>query len=97
MLCQATYYGRRDRRLGDNFEVIAVWDVRTRELYDMLAWPGYLGTIQAGEYTFQVNEPIRRGDTPLSRTTVRSRPQDRREHARHRPRADPRVPSVSER
>lgn len=67
MLCQAIYYADGIAAWGDQFELIAFWDEQTREIFDILLWPGYKGVIEAGEFVFEVNEPITRDGVPLSR------------------------------
>jgi hypothetical protein len=68
MLCQALYVGDGYVIWGDNYEVIGFFDTATREILDMLLWPGYEGTIQAPPYTIAVNKSIDRDGVPMNRT-----------------------------
>lgn len=73
MLCQASYYADGIAAWGDYYELIAVWDTETRQIDDILVTPGYKGVIDAGEFVFEVNEPITRDGVPLTRNDGSSR------------------------
>lgn len=66
-LCQALYYGDGVAAWGDYYELIAYFDTETRKIDDILVTPGYKGTVKAGEFEIEVNEPIRKDDVELSR------------------------------
>jgi len=67
-LCQAIYYDATGvAAWGDYFEVIAFFDPTTRQINDLLVTPGYLGVIDAGDFVFEINEPIMRRGVALSR------------------------------
>ncbi len=68
LLCQTSYYGDGVAAWGDNYEVIAFFDPTTRLIEDILLIPGYLGTIAAGDFEFEINEPITKAGNPLSQT-----------------------------
>jgi hypothetical protein len=68
LLCQASYYGDGVAAWGDNYEVIAFFSPTTRLIDDILVTPGYLGTLTAGDFVLEINEPIRKAGTPLSQT-----------------------------
>jgi hypothetical protein len=76
MLCQALYYGDGIAAWGDYYELIAFFDVQTREIDDILVRPGYKGVVTAdgsagdvdeGTFVFEVNEAIKLDGTALSR------------------------------
>lgn len=68
MLCQALYYGDGIAAWGDYFELVAFWDTDTRKIDGFLIRPGYEGTIEAGDFEFEVNEAIRKDGSPMSRS-----------------------------
>ncbi len=73
MLCQALYYGDGIAAWGDYYELITWWDTQTRVIDSMMMRSGYIGTLETEEadggtvFTFEVNEPIMKGTTPLAR------------------------------
>ncbi|MBN1945780.1 MAG: hypothetical protein JW797_08885 [Bradymonadales bacterium] len=66
-LCQPAYMGDGVVAWGDYYELVAFFDTETRLIDGMLVWPGYLGTIEAGDFVFEMNEPIVRNGIPLTR------------------------------
>jgi hypothetical protein len=67
MLCQALYYSDDLVGWGDYYELLAIFDEQTREINDIITRSGYQGTIDAGEFVFEMNEPIMKGGAPLDK------------------------------
>lgn len=67
MLCQALYYADGIAAWGDYYELITWWDTQTREIDALMVRSGYKGTLEAGDFVFEVNEPIMKGTTALAR------------------------------
>ncbi len=68
MLCQALGVGEGIVAWGDYYELIAFYDVQTREIDAIMVRPGYKGTITADNYVFEINEPITLNGAALDKT-----------------------------
>ncbi|MCP4599475.1 MAG: hypothetical protein GY847_02880 [Proteobacteria bacterium] len=73
-LCQATIYSESLIYWGDLYELIAIYNTETREIIDMVALPGYEGTVEAGDYVFELNEPVTKAGNALDGNSVETDP-----------------------
>ncbi len=66
-LCQATPYDNGLSYWGDQGEMFCFWDETTRKIDTLILQPGYKGVITAGDYVFEINEPIRRAGVDMDK------------------------------
>ena len=57
-LCQAVAYDSTLYYWGDNNELIAIFNAETRLIDYLVVLPGYEGTIKAGDWVVELNEPL---------------------------------------